>query len=308
MIGNLHCRMRIDANLFTGTGGLCDSDVTKGEVNNYSNEVDTALSKFGWKGDAVASIILALNGNNTEVLESHLAIRGKPREREYRIDAKKVWPEADEGVTLVVSAENLRSFKFTAGGMCSDYLDGSTAVHQFYSGDSRPKVLLAGDLLENEIGEFCLRVVCQLSKESTAERGLWLAYTLLIFPGTAAELAAKGQVTSYPNWPGIKIAEGEMQFLPRPSKTWGCPIVPLLLPGTPLSQEPTIPAAAALKTAIAGVMNSAVAPDSCKNVGSLQNKWAKLERQQTLPAKEPAVTWPAEDRTADEGRDYHYLT
>ncbi len=294
--------MSIDVNLFAGTGGIASSDVMNSEVSNYSNEVDTALGKYGWKGEAAACVVLALNGNNTAVLEGHLTIRGKPREKDWRIEAKRIWPGADEGVALIVSGENLKAFKFGTGGLCSDYLDGTAAVHQFYSGESRPTALLAGDLLEKEIGDFCMRVVCQLSRESTVERGIWLIYTLMIFPESAAGLAAKGHVTSYPNWPGIKITEGEMPVLPRPARAWGCPIVPLLLPGTPLSQEPTIPSAVALKSAIAGVMNSAVAPEVCKNVGSLNNKWAKLERKQTLPPKELAVSWPATDRTADEGR------
>lgn len=293
--------MILDGNLFAGGAAVSERDVSNAETANYSSDVDAALKRFGWKGELAAAIVLALNGTNTGVLEGRVVIRGKPIEKTCKVDAVKIWQNAEHGTVL----EDFSMFNFSEGGLSSGYVDGEAIVHSFTAAEEgHLRVLLAGDLEEDGIGPFCLRMICQLSKDCSLDRGIWLSYAVLLFPGTVAEMAARGPVAVSPNWPGIKVAEGEMPVLPKPSIAWRCPILPLLVPGTPFDVEPTAPSAQTLRVAVAGIMSRAVAPDACKNAASLFNKWAKLEkRREVLRVKEPAVEWPAADQFVEQGNE-----
>ncbi len=295
--------MLLDEAFFVGGGGYGEHDRGKCEVANFSTHVDQALGRYGWTGDLAACVVLTLNGDNTSVIEGCLVVRGKPRTKTCQIEASKVWQGVDQGILLTVDLGDLQAFSFAAGGLYSDFTDGDQVVHHFaVTEDGRPRPLLAGEVRDKGIGPFCLRLVCQVAKDSNIEKEVGLTYTLLIFPGSAASLADKGLVTRGPGWPGVKLTEGEMTVLPKPTVAWRCPILPLILPGTALSQEPVIPPAAALREAIAGIMRKAGLPDCCKSAASLANKWSKLERKrEELQMKEPAMMWPAVETVVETG-------
>ena len=295
--------MLLDNSFFAGGGGYGEHDPGKYEVGNFSTHVDQALGRYGWAGDLAACVVLSLSGDNTTVLEGCLVVRGKPRAKDCQIEASKVWQGAEQGVLLTVSLADMQAFGFSAGGLCSDFVDGEQIVHHFAAtGEGRPRVLLAGEAREKGIGAFCLRLVCQVAKDCNVEKELALSYVLMIFPGTVAAMAEKGPATNGPGWPGIKLTEGEMQILPKPAVLWRCPILPLIIPGTPLSQEPVIPQPAALREAIAGIMRKAGILDCCKSAASLANKWQKLERKkEELRLKEPAMVWPEVETVQETG-------
>lgn len=285
--------------------GPAVADAARAEVSNYADSVDAALSKFGWKGEVAACVVLGLTGDNRAVSEGQLVIRGRQEDRESKLDISRVWPEADAGTILSIDVD-LSKFQFSKGGLFSDYVESDSVVHHYAANAAtRPRVLLASETARYGIGQFSLRMVCQLSRDCDVERGVWLEFVVLLFPESAADRAKRSAaLTDCPSWPGLFVVGGEIPLLPWPTVPWRCPVVPLLLAGTPFAQEPLYPTAGNLREAIAGIMRRAGAPDVCKTASGLVSKWSRIERRREgLQPAAVAVTWPAAGTETSEASD-----
>ena len=138
------------------------------------------------------------------------------------------------GVTLTERLPELDSFIFNDGVLTSDFLLDEETVHFFHMAQKggAAKPILTADLAGLGIGRFCIRLVCQLSKASTPERGAVVRYAVMTFPAAKAELLQMSLHVRNGSWPGMKLGEGEMAILLVPTNKWGCPILPLLRPAT----------------------------------------------------------------------------
>ena len=138
------------------------------------------------------------------------------------------------GVTLTERLPELDSFIFNDGVLTSDFLLDEETVHFFHMAQKggAAKPILTADLASLGIGRFCIRLVCQLSKASTPERGAVVRYAVMTFPAAKAELLQMSLHVRNGSWPGMKLGEGEMAILLVQTNKWGCPILPLLRPAT----------------------------------------------------------------------------
>ena len=284
----------IDAALFRGSGSIPPQDAANCEVNNIGEAITTVLANYGWNGEPAGCILLQLSADHERVAAGTFLTRGS-EEKEFVLDASKIWQDANMGVTLTVRLPELDSFVFNDGGLTSDFLPDEEMVHFFHAaqegGAARP--ILTADLAGLGIGKFCLRLVCQLSKASAPGRGAVVRYAVMMFPASKAEMLQLSPHARSGSWPGMKLGEGELAMLPTLSAEWGCPLIPLLRPATSFATLPRAPSATALKHAISAIMRRGGAPDGSRNATSLAAKWEKARRNPaSFVEKEPSLTWP----------------
>ena len=290
----------LDKELFRGGSEVKEEDLAKCEVNNLGEDVTNVLTSFDWEGGPAACILLQLTPDNERIAAGTLITRGRD-EKEYTLDVSKVWQDANMGITLTIRLPELDSYTFTDGGMTSDFLPDEECIHFFHatkdSGASTP--ILSANLAQHGIGRFCTRLVCQPAKASSAERGVVIKYTCMLFPAGRGELLQMTEQVSSGSWPGIRLGDGEMPLLPRPSVNWGCPVIPLIRPAIAFSVLGRAPSSPVLKYAIAAIMRKCSGPESSRNAASLQTKWDKAKRNPAAFAeKEVPVTWPEQAQQA----------
>ena len=110
----------LDSTLFSGKLRLVtEEDLAKCEVNNIGEDITNVLTSFGWEGEPTACVLLQLTADNERVAAGSLVTRGQA-DREFIIDAGKVWQDANMGVTLTIRLPELDSFSFSDGGTASD--------------------------------------------------------------------------------------------------------------------------------------------------------------------------------------------
>jgi hypothetical protein len=291
--------MELDNWFFGGGDKIDSSDLAKGEVINVGDGVDKALKNFRWGYQSIGCIVLQLSPDNRRIVAGEFTARGDLDKRELRVEAASLWPDADDNVTLVIKTPRADIFRFSEGGLWSDLVDGTEleAAHVSHEEDGQTRTIAAADLDSAGIGSFCIRMVCQLSKQSSQTKGLLAKYTLLAFPKSKQEALQEGPHAKLGSFPGLKLAEGDLPLGPAPTVAWKCPMVPLTLPGTAYEELAMAPAAERLRGAIGAIMAKATAPEICKTAATLAAKWEKLRRSPAEAAlKTPQISWPAGPR------------
>ena len=106
----------LDSALFSGKlRPVTEEDLAKCEINNIGEDITNVLTSFGWEGEPTACVLLQLTADNERVAAGTLVTRGQA-DREFIIDAGKVWQDANMGVTLTIRLPELDSFSFSDGG------------------------------------------------------------------------------------------------------------------------------------------------------------------------------------------------
>jgi hypothetical protein len=142
--------------LFSGSENINDNDKKKLFVNNFSDSVETVLGEFGWDGKATGIISLTLSNDNRRVENGRFYTRGILQERRIKVAASE---NAHESVTLTIKLPRAEVFKFTDGGLYSQYVDEEAVTYYMHSTvEDRPPVPIpAQEKEEWQIGKFCLR-------------------------------------------------------------------------------------------------------------------------------------------------------
>jgi hypothetical protein len=214
------------------------------------------------------------------------------QERSIKVAASEIWENALESVTLTIKLPRAEVFKFTDSSLYSQYVDEEAVTYYMHSTleNRAPIPIPAQEKEEWQIGKFCLRQVCYISKSSTARGGVILTYVVLIFPTSKQQLLSGSELTANPSWPGLRLCSGEMQLLPRLNNPWKCPILPLLR--TSLDDRST-PTSTALRHAICAIMRKSSSPDITEDIARLLEKWEHFAAHPTNFVEKPApVTWP----------------
>ena len=146
---------------------------------------------------------------------------------------------------------------------------------------------------DNKIGDFCLRPFLVPLSSSRAK------LTILAFPLSQADLEKDHAHYKKTAFPGLELAQFELEFCPRASnevgKNWGCPIIPLLYLGGDLAEPPVIPATGELKARISSTLRSVVAPVVKRDLRTLQAAWTSIKESGPTALKEkiPDMLWPS---------------
>jgi hypothetical protein len=289
--------MELDKWFFAGGEKIDGKDLARSEIQNTGACVDAALKLFKWSNSAIGCVVLHLSPDNRQILQGEFVTRGELDTKEVRIEATKLWPDADSDVSLVIKLPRADAFSFTEGGLWSDLIDDEELAVTFHEQEDgrAATVIQDADRAERGIERFCVRLVCQLSSKSSPTRGLLAKYHLLLFPRAKEAVLEQGAHAKLGSLPGLKLCEGEIPLGPPPSAQWQCPLVPFTIPGTAYEQLAVGPAPDKLRAAISAVMRKATAPEVCKSVATLAAKWEKLRRQPgDAGLKPPQVCWPAQ--------------
>ena len=101
------------------------------------------------------------------------------------------------------------------------------------------------------------------------------------------------ELAQSPAWPAMRVIEGVVSMPARAVNLWGCPILPLFLPGTPFKDMFKIPPTEDIKHAIGTVMEKGTVPETGRTGTSLLMKWKKLQNTpDSISAKPGPVSWP----------------
>lgn len=279
--------------LFAGAEDICDNDLQKIKVNNFSDNIETVLGEFAWDGQAAATIGLTLSADNKRIESGLFITRGALSDKRIKMPACSLWEDADPKVVLTINLTRAEVFKFTEGGLYSQYADQGAVNHYLHSVEEgkAPQPIMEQEKEEWQIGNFCLRQICNVSKSSTAKHGITISYVVMIYPTTKDGLLQGSELASSPSWPGLKLCSGEMQLLPRPTAAWRCPVLPLLR--TSSSEERTVPSGTALRHAIGAIMGKSGGPDIVKDAASLLTKWDHLAAHpEEFREKAATMAWP----------------
>ena len=92
----------LDKRFFEGDPTISGAALARVEVNNASSSVDTALKKFKWDGKAMGCVVTSLSPDNREVAEAFFVVRGSLDDRDEKIDASRLWQDANPNVVLTI--------------------------------------------------------------------------------------------------------------------------------------------------------------------------------------------------------------
>ena len=285
----------LDGNLFLGDNDICETDMFNCEANNNGSAVTNIFTDYGWGGRAACGILLHLSPNNDRVVSGCFITKGT-ESKDFKLEATKIWADADPSVTVTIVLPCLDSFNYSDGGLTSDFLPDDEVVHYFHviTDGGPPAPILTNDIQRFGLGRFCLRLVCHLAKTSSAKLGVKVKYTVMLYPAGLGELRKMSHLVSSASWPGLKLGEGECPLIPTPTATWGCPVLPILRPAVSFAASPAAPDSAALRHAISGIMRHCGLPEVARSPTSLASKWEKLVREPAgLTTRDPPTTWPA---------------
>ena len=84
--------------------------------------VEEFLEAHGWDQRAAGVVGLKLSPDNSKVMAANLALVGNWQEEPMHIQAKKLWTDAPENLSLEVTLNNLSIFRFAAGNMWSGFV------------------------------------------------------------------------------------------------------------------------------------------------------------------------------------------
>jgi hypothetical protein len=294
----------LDRQLFKGSAAIARQDLRRLEIRNLSGDIDETLVEFGWNGKPAGCIMLKLSADNASVTAGQFLARGRLTRQEVKLEAAKLWATVEAGLIITLQIPEAGMFTFGDGGLCSDYLDSDMIDHCITTGGRNGQPVLQAEYENRGVKNFCIRMVCHLAKAS-ARAGVTLGYAVLAFPGTAEDVCEVSDLTRSPGWPGIVLCEGEMALLPYPGASWCCPVLPMLLTGTPWEEEEeTHPPFEEIAEKVSWIMTTSEPADGCKARKAMADKWQKYcDDPDSFNPKQSPLAWPQPAQTAHAGRE-----
>jgi len=292
--------------LFSGAEEISENDKNKIFVNNFSESIEAVLSEFSWDGKIVGTIGLTISSDGKKIENGRFIPRGTLEAKTIKMAAADIWVNADETVILSIKLPRAEIFKYTEGGLYSQYVDEGAVnytLHSVVEGKT-PVPILDQEKADWNVGNFCLRQICYISKSSTAKGGVVLSWTVLIFPRAKEQLLQASDLTASPSWPGLRLITGEMALGPKPTTTWRCPVLPLLRSN---SEENRTPSGQSLRHAIGAIMRKAGRPDILLDGQSLDSRWKEIaERPQDFKEKPSLIDWPEQaEPESESGKPFY---
>jgi hypothetical protein len=292
----------IDGVLFMGEASMPRDELAELEIPNTDEAVTNGLKQLGWDGKSPAGcVVLQLAADNSAVTSGQFVARGQLAAEELRMDASRIWNGADANLQLSIQVPRGEAFKFSDGGLCSDFMAESEIEYCITTVGRSAQVVLQADYKAKKIGNFCIRMVCDI-KKATARAGVTLNYKVMLYPGTEEEVTGVSELARSPSWPGLKLTEGELALLPRTKTTWKCPIRPLIRTGTPWEEDDTAPPMDELRAKIAWVMATSEPADACKTRKALVARWRRYANNpDEFSPKKSALAWPRPQHASQTG-------
>ena len=290
----------LEKRYFSGKSEIPDHKRSDLETGCSEASIRETLTKLGWEGQTVASVILKISADGRQVTAGQFQLEGALTLTQVVIQASKLWEKAEGDIVLSVEVPSGSAFVFEGGRLTSDYLDHETVKYRFSRGD---QVLAEAEREASGVGPFCLRILAHLGKTSNGATGPNIKYTMLALPQSASDTLELSGAAQSPSWPGIKVLEGTCQLFP-PAKEgeWGAPCFPLLNVRSRSTNCKDLPDADHLRFALAGVIRTAARPTGCTSNGGLKKYTTRmLKDPEAATPHEPSITWPEASRPPNTG-------
>ena len=208
----------LEERYFSGKSEIPDHKRSDLETGCSEASIRETLTKLGWEGQTVASVILKISADGRQVTAGQFQLEGALTPTPVVIQASKLWEKADGDIVLSVEVPSGSAFVFEGGRLTSDYLDHETVKYRFSRGD---QVLAEAEREASGVGPFCLRILAHLGKTSNGGTGPNIKYTMLALPQSASDTLELSGAAQSPSWPGIKVLERHASCFPRLRKESG---------------------------------------------------------------------------------------
>lgn len=171
--------------LFSGDGNISGEELALLEICDYGDSVQRTLREFKWNNKPVSAVALELSPVNRHVNNGTFLVRGPLEAKEIKVKTSNLWATAAADTQLTVRVPDGSTFAFNVGSLCSNYLACDETTHVFTRAEEgeAPAVIMAGELQNYGVGEFCLRLVCHITCASV-KTGVGIHFTVLTYLGS----------------------------------------------------------------------------------------------------------------------------
>ena len=273
---------------FTGSDTLTREDVSSLVVDRPEETAPKLAA--GWKEKAGAAVSIFLRNDNEAVDQIRLTLHGEFLDKPKKFATAKFWRDKNIS-SLTLHSLKGSLFSFPNGELASSFVDHSALNYSLRTGDKETKS--RDDLDDLELDGFSVRM---LLAPCLAD---WAKFFLLLFPLPAADLQGDHELSSSPSFPGFKLWQGDIHLGPQsatlfPTKRWGSPLAPGLIPGCPWDRSEGFPSSDSLKWAIASFLRKAVFPTLVNSLDEWTEFLITLQSQgeDALDVYEPRTRWP----------------
>ena len=284
----------ISGQKFLGSTPLTPEDFANLSVDGFGNPAETLLANINWSGEIVALTGIRLSPDNSRIVGSYIFLLGSLLSRK-RLNITKPW-NLPAATYLTLSIPNANLFVFNNGTLYSDYLDSSSFEFSFSQHGSDVSLESLSALGYNG---FSLRA--HLAPISPTYTRIWVT----LYPFSKAMLLSSHPLAINPNFPGLRVLEGDIPFTPLSSgpplnKAWGFPFSPAVLLGSELSDSPVLPSNTTIIAALSTMLRKPVRPELYASGSQLQARYADLLDQGSSQFKELSLEflWPLPSSTS----------
>ena len=113
----------LDSRFFKGGGDLSLDYVNKLSNNGTEDGINETLTRWGWEGQLVAGIVLAVSTDGSTAQDGSFFVRGPLAEEAVVLQASKIWQKAEADISLSLMLPRGEQFKFQEGNVYSSYLE-----------------------------------------------------------------------------------------------------------------------------------------------------------------------------------------
>ena len=280
----------IRSEAFNGTELLDWEDLEMLREHDLASAVTKVLSS--WDGKPVGVIALTLANDTRNIDKTSFNLLGTTFTDKPKVIAlDKLFPGS--GVKLHLSNLDFEAFKF-ANSLTSAFVDSTELETKLKLPGRNGKELSTVEAAERGVGPFTTRLHCYPIQENA------LNVYLMAFPLSAGDLNDLHPEASSPSFPGIELCKlGQVELGPLQSailgqRSWGQPVLPLIIHPSPFDEETPIPSSGSLRSVLASILRSGSHPSQSPNWKYLKARWAAIAEagEEALHPQHLPALWP----------------
>ena len=135
----------LDKKYFSGENDIPVSKIGELETGCSESAIKDTLTKLGWEGQAIASVILRISADGKQVSAGQFQLEGPLSPSPIVIQAAKLWEKAGQDIMLSITVPSGNAFVFEGGRLTSDYLERRTGPSRGGERGERSREFLHAD-------------------------------------------------------------------------------------------------------------------------------------------------------------------
>ena len=110
----------LDKKYFSGENDIPVSKIGELETGCSESAIRDTLTKLGWEGQAIASVILRISADGKQVSAGQFQLEGPLSPSPIVIQAAKLWEKAGQDIMLSITVPSGNAFVFEGGRLTTD--------------------------------------------------------------------------------------------------------------------------------------------------------------------------------------------